>query len=181
MLTLIIVILLLIGFYTGVRRGLVLQLAHIIGYIVSFFFAKEYYLTVAEYLEMLIPYPQPGPGEKMLFYNEIQILNLDMAFYNAIAFLLLLATGWLITRILGSMLNSLTFVPLVREVNALGGGIGGFVMQYAGIFFLLTFLSLIPLDFLQGLLAESGLAQWIITNTPYLSRAIYEWWLGVLG
>lgn len=181
MLTLIIVILLLIGFYTGVRRGLVLQLAHITGYIISFFVAKEYYLAVANQLEMLIPYPQPGPGEQMLFYNEIQILNLDIAFYNAVAFLLLLAVGWFVTRLLGSMLNSLTFVPLVREVNAIGGGIGGFLMQYAGIFFLLTFLSLIPLDFLQEQLSGSPLAQWIITNTPYLSQAIYNWWLGTLS
>lgn len=181
MLTLIILILLLIGLYSGIRRGLVLQLVHIMGYIVSFFFAKEYYLVVADYLEMLVPYPQPGIGEEMLFYNEIQILNLDVAFYNAISFLLLLAVGWLITRILGSMLNSLTYIPVVREVNAIGGGVGGFVMQYAGIFFLLTFLSLIPLDYIQNLLMESQLAQWIIMHTPYLSRTIFDWWLGVIG
>lgn len=180
MLTLIILIFLFIGVYTGVRRGLVLQIVHTLGYVGSFYLAKKYYVMLAEHLEMLIPYSQPGIGDKMVYYDPIEILNLDLAFYNAISFLIILFAGWLLTRILGYMLNSLTFLPIIEQVNTIGGGLLGFLMQYLGIFLILTFLTLIPFDFVQNLISESQLADWMITNTPVLSSAIYEWWVGII-
>lgn len=181
MLTLVIMIILFIGIYSGVRRGLVLQFVYTLGYIISFFIAHEYYQTLAEKLEMLIPYPQPGIGESMPFYTELQVLHLDIAFYHALAFLIMIGIGWFLTRIVGHMLNSLTYVPVIKQLNSLGGGILGFIMQYAGIFLLLYFLTLIPLDFIQDLLDQSKLATWIVTKTPFLSQTIYEWWLGMIS
>lgn len=181
MLTIVILIILFIGIYTGVRRGLVLQVIHTLGFIAAFFVAREYYQQLAEYLEMLIPYAQPGVGDEMAYYNPIEILNLDLAFYNAISFLLIFFVGWLVTRIVGYMLNSLTFLPIIQQVNTIGGGILGFAMQYLGIFLFLSFLTLIPFDIVQSQLTESTLADWIITNTPYLSRSIYDWWIGTIG
>lgn len=180
MLTLFILFVFFIGIYSGVRRGLVLQLVHTIGYVVSFIAAKKYYLLLAEYLEMLIPYSQPGVGDELVYYNPVEILNLDLAFYNALSFLAILFVGWLATRIIGYMLNSLTFVPVIKQVNSLGGGVLGFLMHYLGIFLFLTFLTLIPFDFVQDQLAESNLSSWIITNTPYFSTSIYEWWVGII-
>lgn len=172
---------LFIGIYSGVRRGLILQLIYTVGYVVTFFAAREYYAVIADKLEMLVPYPQPGIGETMLFYNELQVLHLDVAFYNALAFLIVIAIGWFLTRIVGHMLSSLTFLPIIKQVNSIGGGILGFVMQYAGIFLLLYFLTLIPLDFIQNLLDESKLATWMISNTPYLSKTIFNWWVGMIS
>lgn len=174
-------LILFIGIYSGVRRGLILQLIYTAGYVITFFTAKEYYVTLADKLEMLVPYPQPGIGESMLFYNELQVLHLDVAFYNALAFLIIIAIGWFLTRIVGHMLSSLTFVPVIKQLNSIGGGILGFVMQYAGIFLILYFLTLIPLDFIQNLLEQSKLATWIVTNTPFLSKTIFEWWLGMIS
>ena len=181
MLTLLIMIVLFVGIYSGVRRGLVLQLIYTAGYIITFFTAHKYYQPFADKLEMLVPYPQPGIGETMPFYSELQVLHLDVAFYNALAFLILIAIGWILTRIIGHMLTSLTFVPVIKQLNSIGGGILGFIMQYAGIFLLLYFLTLIPLDFIQNLLQQSKLATWIISNTPYLSKTIFDWWLGVIS
>ena len=117
------------GVYAGVRRGLVLQLVHTAGYIISFYFAQQYYLQLAEYLEMLVPYAQPGIDDQMVFYDAIQVLNLDVAFYNGISFLWIIFVGWLATRIIGYMLNSLTFLPVVKQLNDIGGGLLGFLMQ----------------------------------------------------
>lgn len=180
MLTLIILLILFIGIYAGVRRGLVLQIVYTLGYIVSFFVARNYYLQLSERLELFIPYSQPGIGDNMVYYDTLQKLNLDLAFYNAVAFLIILAAGWLLTRIIGYMLNSLTFLPILKQVNNFGGALLGFLMQYFGIFLALTFLTFIPFDFIQNQLANSGLANWIIKNTPILSQTIYEWWIGVI-
>lgn len=181
MLTLIILVVLLIGVYAGARRGLVLQVVYTIGYILSFFVAKAYYLNLSEKLEMLVPYSQPGIDDNMIYYNTAEKLNLDYAFYNALAFLLIIAIGWLITRTIGYMLNSLTFLPLLREVNYLGGGLLGFIMQYLAIFLFLKFLTFIPFEFVQDQFTNSGLANWIVQNTPYLSTAVYDWWLGIVN
>ncbi|MGP6139643.1 MULTISPECIES: CvpA family protein [unclassified Jeotgalibaca] len=181
MLTLIILFILFIGIYAGMRRGLILQVVHTVGYVISFFVAKNYYLQLSEHLEMLIPYSQPGIGDEMIYYNTIEKLNLDIAFYNALSFLLIIAVGWLVTRIIGYMLNSLAFIPVLKQVNTLGGGVLGFIMQYIGIFLSLTFLTFIPFDFIQNQLSGSGLANWIIQNTPFLSQTIYDWWIGVIA
>lgn len=181
MLTIIILLLLCMGIYAGVRRGLVLQLVHTAGYIISFYFAQQYYLQLAEYLEMLVPYAQPGIDDQMVFYDAIQVLNLDVAFYNGISFLLIIFVGWLATRIIGYMLNSLTFLPVVKQLNDIGGGLLGFLMQYLGIFLLLYILTMIPFEAVQQLLADSNLARWMIANTPYLSSTISDLWLGLVG
>ena len=181
MLTIIILIALFIGVYAGVRRGLILQIVHTVGYVLSFYVAKNYYLSLSENLEMLIPYSQPGIGDQMVYYDTLEKLNLDLAFYNALSFLIIIAAGWLVTRILGYMLNSLTFLPVLKQINNLGGAILGFLMQYLGVVLLLSFLTFIPFAFIQNQLAESSLANWIIQNTPYLSSTVYEWWIGVIA
>lgn len=181
MLTLVILIVLFIGIYAGMRRGLILQVVHTAGYIASFFIAKNYYLQLSEHLEMLVPYSQPGIGDEMLYYDTIEKLNLDLAFYNALSFLIIFAAGWLVTRIIGYMLNSLAYLPVLKQANKLGGAILGFLMQYLGVFLISTFLTFIPFDFIQNQLSGSRLANWIIQHTPILSQAIYDWWIGVIA
>ena len=178
MLTLIIVLSLLWGIYTGVRRGLILQVVYTVGYFISFLVAREYYAVVAEKIDLLVPYPSVEFGKELIFYSEQVSFVLDQAFYNGLAFILLLFAGWLVTRFIGSMLNSLAFFPIIKQLNQLGGGVLGFLMQYIGIFLLLTLASMIPMDFIQQLYVESDLAAWMVSETPYFSRLIYDWWIG---
>lgn len=180
MLTMIIIILLFWGVYAGVRRGLILQVVYTVGYFLSFMIAKSYYIYIAEKIDLLVPYPSIEFGKELVFYNEQVSFILDQAFYNGLAFVLILAAGWLVTRIVGSMLHSLAFLPILKTLNNLGGGILGFLIQYIGIFLLLTLASMVPIDFLQQQFSESGLAYWIVSETPYISQTIYEWWVGVI-
>ena len=57
MLTFIIVLTLLWGIYTGVRRGLILQIVYTVGYFISFLVAREYYTVIAAKIDLLVPYP----------------------------------------------------------------------------------------------------------------------------
>ncbi len=180
MLTIIIVILLLWGVYTGVRRGLILQVVYTVGYFLSFVIARNYYVLVADKINLLVPYPSIEFGKELVFYNEQVSFILDQAFYNGLAFVLILAAGWLVTRIVGSMLNSLAFLPIIKTLNNLGGGILGFLIQYIGIFLVLTLASMMPVDIIQQQFSESELAYRIVSDTPYISQAIYEWWVGII-
>ena len=77
--------------------------------------------------------------------------------------------------------NSVMYTQtIIKQLNQLGGGVLGFLMQYIGIFLLLTLASMIPLDFIQQLYVESDLAAWMVSETPYFSRLIYDWWIGII-
>ncbi|MFR8960831.1 MAG: CvpA family protein, partial [Enterococcus faecalis] len=43
MLTILILLLLAFGFYTGAKRGLILQVLYSVGYLISYFVARTYY------------------------------------------------------------------------------------------------------------------------------------------
>lgn len=69
MLSLIIILTLLFTVHTGVRRGAVLQGVYTLGYLFSFIYAAKNYIKYVDKLELLIPYPQPTPESKLLFFS----------------------------------------------------------------------------------------------------------------
>ena len=85
MLTILILLLLAFGFYTGAKRGLILQVLYSVGYLISYFVARTYYKEVASHLELYIPYPSVTPTSKLVFFNQEISLDLDKAFYSAVA------------------------------------------------------------------------------------------------
>ena len=177
MLTFVILILLAIAAYSGARRGLVLQIVYTVGYFLSFLAAEFFYQDLAPKLEMFIPYPSATQTSKMVFFDQTISLDLDKAFYAAVAFIIILVIGWLLTHFIGIFFNSLTFLPLVNQLNWLGGGLLSVIVMYVGIFILLSILTLVPLDLIQNQFKSSGLARWIVENTPILSNKIQDLWV----
>ncbi len=55
MLSLLILFLLLIAFFSGARRGFALQVILAIGYVLSFIAAQHFYKPLASHLELFIP------------------------------------------------------------------------------------------------------------------------------
>lgn len=177
MLTLLILLLLAIGFYTGARRGLILQVLYTVGYLCSYFVAKTYYKSLASHLELFIPYPSPTAETKLVFFNQNLTLDLDQAFYGAVAFLLIIVAGWFVVRFLAIFAHGLVFVPVLKQANWLAGGIISLVVIYVGLFLILSMLSMLPVDALQNQLKNSGLASYIIKDTPIFSKQIYHLWI----
>lgn len=179
LLSLIIILLLLLSLYSGAKRGLVLQLVLTIGYVISFYFALTYYKTVSEWVEMLVPYPSPSASAESPFvlYGQEITFSLDQGFYNGAAFIGILVIGWILTRFIGGLLNFLTKIPVVKQLNAIGGSVVGFIVQYVGVFLILFLLSMIPISFIQSQFESSALARVIVSETPELSSNIYNWWV----
>ena len=170
-------IILALGAYGGARRGLVLQLVMTTGYFVSYIAASQYYKELGRHLNLLIPYPAASEGTQLAFYNQTIVFSLDQAFYNGVAFLLILFIGWLLTRFVGGLLNSLTYIPVLKQVNTLGGALLAFIVSYTGIFLVLVLLTMLPFASIQEAFNNSRLAQMIVENTPILSKQIYNWWI----
>lgn len=179
LLSLIILLLLLLSLYSGFKRGLILQLVLTIGYAISFYFALEYYQEVSHFVEMMVPYPSPvsSNSNPFVLYGQEFIFNLDQGFYNGAAFIGILVLGWIVTRFIGGLLNFLTEIPVVKQINGIGGAIVGFIVQYIGIFLILFLLSMIPIKMIQSQFESSALARKIVSDTPELSTDLYNWWI----
>lgn len=177
MLTLIIFLILAMGFYSGAKRGLVLQIIYTVGYFIAYLVAKSNYKALASHLELLIPYPSPTAETKLLFFDQKLTLDLDQAFYGAIAFLIILFAGWLVVRFLAIFVHGLTFVPILKESNWLAGGLLSFIVLYIGIFLVLSTLAMLPVDAVQNQFKNSGFARFIVENTPILTKQVQDMWI----
>ena len=160
MVTLIILFYLLVGVYTGMRRGLTLELVYIAGYFITFLVAMLSYV----------------PGNHLAIFTEAQAMSLDQSFYKLVAFLIIMILGWLVVRFLGYVASELTFLPLLKQFNTIGGAALGFLMNYLFIYFVLYAVAMIPLAPAQKII-EGGLPNFIITKTPIVTPIVSSWLL----
>lgn len=183
-LNIIIIIILSIAAYMGCRRGFLHESIYAIGYGLSFLTAVHWFKPLGKVLQLWIPYPMPSIDQKMAFYKGDGIYSLDQAFNAAIAFLIILCIGWLLTRFIGVMCYRLqqTFrkMPVWRLVNRMLGGITSVVISEITLVLIMLLLSFIPNTFIQHLLQYSSLAQLIALDTPVISHYIQQLWLALI-
>lgn len=175
MLDIAIIILLIIGFFVGLKRGFILQLLHIAGFIIAYAAAKLYYLQLAPKLTLWIPYPNFGNNATLKLLTGSS--NMETAFYRAIAFVIIFFAVRILLRIVGSMLDFIARLPILRQLNVLAGGILGFCEVYLTLFILLYIAALIPMGVFQNTLDQSYLAKAMVQNTPFLSQQIKSLWI----
>lgn len=174
MFTFILFAFLLIGIMIGLRRGLILQIIHMTGFIVAFIAAAMNYDELADKLVLWVPFPKMGDSSSftLLLGSE----GIENAYYNAIAFLIIFFAVKIIWQIIGSMLDFIAQFPILKTLNRWGGGVLGFLETYLIMFVLLYLAALLPVQFVQEQIQGSFLAESIITNTPYFSGKIKELW-----
>ncbi|HEX7066324.1 MAG TPA: CvpA family protein [Bacillales bacterium] len=175
MLTLIIVLILIGGFLLGLKRGLIFEVVHLTGFIASFVVAYLYFDEIAPRLRLWIPYPAVHSDTNMTFLMDA--LSLEDAYYRAIAFGMLFFGTKILLHIVGSMLDFLADLPLLKTVNRWLGGAFGFIEVYLIMFLFLYFAALVPVGFIQQAVSDSGLAQAIVHDTPVFSEQIKNLWM----
>ena len=176
LLTIGILLILGVALYSGAKRGLILQLILTIGYLLSFWFALRYYQQLRGPLEMVVPYPHASLSDSFVLFSREAGLQLDNVFYNGVSFVLILSLGWFATRLVGGLLEFVSQLPLLKQVNMAGGAVLNFVVNYIGLFLVLFILSTVPMPLIQKQIERSSIAQIIVTRTPKLSTELYEQW-----
>ncbi|MEA1853346.1 CvpA family protein [Cytobacillus sp. FSL M8-0252] len=174
MLDLAIIIMLIFGFFIGLRRGLILQAIHLLGFIVAFVVARLYYEPLAPKLTLWIPYPNFGNSQLETILGNT---DLETAYYRAIAFAIIFFAVKIVLQIIGSMLDFLASFPILKQLNSWAGSILGFIEVYLIMFILLYIAALLPIDSVQSTLDGSFMANFIIEHTPVLSQQIKELWI----
>ncbi|MBS4202659.1 CvpA family protein [Lederbergia citrea] len=174
MVNLALVILLILGFFIGLRRGFILQLIHMIGFIVSFIVAHMYYEDLAPKLRLWIPYPDFDTGNTLKMV--LDGVSFDEAFYRAIAFAIIFFAVRIVLGIIGSALDIVASLPVLKLLNVWAGGILGFIETYLFIFIILYIAALLPIPSIQIALNDSIVAESMLKHTPYFSAEIKKWW-----
>ncbi len=174
MLSIILIILLIIGFFVGLRRGLILQLVHLAGFILAYAAAYFYYDKLAPKLKLWIPYPSGLDHNQ--FLGMMTKGGLEAAYYNAIAFIIIFIAVKIVVQIIGSMLDFIANLPILGSINRFLGAIFGFIEMYLVLFLLLYVGSLTPMIGIKHAIDHSLLAQGMIQHTPVFSEKIKELW-----
>ncbi|SDZ53729.1 Uncharacterized membrane protein, required for colicin V production [Evansella caseinilytica] len=175
MLSLILFVALVISFFVGFRRGLILQLIHLLGFIVAFIVAKMYYQEVAHYIRLWIPFPQLSTESGLTLL--VEAFKLENVYYNGIAFAILFFGTKIAMQIIGSLFDFLAHLPLLNMINRWLGGILGFLEGLLIIVVLLHLAALIQIDFLQEMVQNSTFAEMIFEYTPIISNQIKDLWM----
>ena len=174
MLDLAILVILLIGVLIGLKRGFILQLVHMTGFIVAFILAYVFYGDLAPNLKMWIPFPSIGDSSTLnMFFESV---GLETAYYNAIAFAIVFFATKILWQMIGSLLNFITYLPILKQLNRWGGAILGFAEVYLIMFIILYIGALLPMDSIQEPLTGSFLAESIVKHTPFLSEQVKDLW-----
>ncbi|KAF0819439.1 MULTISPECIES: CvpA family protein [unclassified Cytobacillus] len=179
MLDLAIIIILVFGFLIGLKRGFILQLIHLTGFIIAFIVARMYYSELAPKLTLWVPYPSFSSDSaiKTLFENA----DLEDAYYRAIAFVVIFFAVKILLQIIGSMLDFVAHLPVLKQLNVWAGGILGFIEVYLIMFIVLYIAALVPIEVLQGPINNSFMAELMVKNTPVLSNQFKEMWVEYIG
>ena len=175
MLDLILLIILIFGFLIGLKRGFILQTIHLTGFIIAFIVAYLYYDKLAPKLTLWIPYPNFSPDSALsLVFDSV---NLEDAYYRAIAFVVIFFAVKIVLHMIGSMLDFIAQIPVLKQLNIWAGGILGFVEVYLIMFIVLFIGALLPIEGIQSALTDSILSDLIIYHTPVFSDLIQNWWI----
>ncbi|MGR3765291.1 CvpA family protein [Rossellomorea sp. NS-SX7] len=175
MLDLVLLIILLAGFFTGLQRGFILQAVHMTGFIISFIVAYIYYDQLAPKLTLWIPYPVLDEQSKLNMIFEMT--NMDQAYYRVIAFAMIFFAVKIIVHVFGSMLDFVAHLPILKQLNVIGGGLLGLIETYLIIFILLFIAVLLPIDTVQSFINDSFIAQAMVKHTPVFSELVKDWWI----
>lgn len=175
MLDLIAFIFLGFGFLIGLKRGFILQLLHLTGFLISFIVAYMYYDKLAPTLTLWVPYP--NFSSNTLFSTILENGNLEDAYYRAIAFVVIFFAVKIALQIIGSMLDFIAHIPVLKQLNFWAGGILGFIEVYLIMFILFFIAALLPIDSIQTALTNSIFVELMIKHTPILSALIKDLWI----
>ncbi|MBU9721187.1 MULTISPECIES: CvpA family protein [Bacillaceae] len=168
---------LVISFFVGFRRGLILQLIHLLGFVVAFYVAYSYYQEVAHYIRLWIPFPQLSEDSGLTLL--VDAFGVERVYYNGIAFAILFFGTKIIMQVLGSLFDFLAHLPILNMINRWLGGILGFIEGLLIIVIVLHLAALIQIGIIQEVLQHSSFAQMIFDYTPVISDRLKELWLNI--
>lgn len=159
-----ILILMLLGLWTGYRQGLMIQLVKLVSLVASYGVAFLFYKPFAEKLTQWFPFTtQSG---KDMFSSIAGALPIQQILYYSISFALLFIGAGIVFRWVGSILNAVANLPILSIVNHLGGGFLGLVKSGLILLLLLVIAYALPIPEVQQTIDDSVIGSYAVKQSP---------------
>lgn len=171
--SIIIFILLIIGMVIGYRRGLILQLLHLLGTISAIIISAMNYKMLSSNFEMVMPYPSTAQSMSNALLPDLG--NAEYAFYDMTAFLIIFVVAKIIIQLIVSAFDYLQQISVFGIFGEIAGVLLGLIEMIYVLTVIIFMLALVPFEFIQNAIGESGLATFIMENTFILSDKFIEW------
>ena len=114
MLDLLILIIFAAGLIVGLKRGFLVQMMHLFGFIVALIVAYIYYKPLAEQFVFWIPYP--GFAENATSVLGLDSIDVDLTFYRALAFALIFFAVKITLQIVTSVFDFIAYLPALIRI-----------------------------------------------------------------
>lgn len=170
-LTTVIILLLLASFGLGHRRGLFTMIANVAIYVVAWLGAQWVSSPIGNWLANLLPATH---GSTPLSGDQLADLDLTQFFYHGLAQLVLFIVLLIILRTILQKLGWIKHLPILGTVDRLAGGIVAVLYCYLIILAVLLIGQLWTNGWWQAQLANSELAQWMVSQTPIISEQMID-------
>lgn len=171
------ILLILLGCWlNGRKRGVIAIVISTVTYFLGWLLARVGARPLGLFLSSILPSigSQPATVDGSQLSSAITTSS-NQFLYNGIAFMIIFYGVTWLSRWLLKRLRFLKKVPVVGTLNGWAGGILDVVCGYLIIFMFLMIFQMWPGNWWQDQLAQSGLAQWMITETPILTTEAIHW------
>lgn len=177
MISFLLLLVLVWGFYIGYRRGLLLQVYYLISAMASAFMAGQFYKGLGEQFHLLLPYANSQEGQGTFFFPSDQLFQLDKVFYAGIGYLLVFGIVYSIGRLLGLLLHLIPSKKLGGKLFQVSAGILSMLVTLFVLQMALTILATIPMAVIQNPLEKSIVSKHIIQSIPITTSWLKQIWV----
>lgn len=174
-LTTIILVILLGCWINGRQKGFMEIVIHAATYFIGWILARLGSSFLGTILSTILP--SISNHQNAATSMPGMVTNTNQFFYNGLAFMIIFYGVTFLSRWLLKRLRFLKKVPVIGTANRWLGGLLDVLVGYLIIFMILVILQVWPSAAWQNQLAQSGLAQWMISQTPLLAREAMNWFI----
>lgn len=157
------------GVIRGYQKGLILQAFSLVGVIFALLAAYWFSGDFSRFLMERFPLPESVGG------GWIALLPIEGVLYRAVAFMLLFVAVKILISIIARFLTGLFDIPVLSQINRLGGVILNLLQVFLILFIGVHLLNFFPWETGSEAVRESLVCQGVLQLTPDLSEQIVEW------
>ncbi|OFU48765.1 MULTISPECIES: CvpA family protein [Aerococcus] len=165
----------------GIYRGALIQGIQSLGLLIAYLFALLFYQNLVDIVSLWVPYVGFDIENTFAYYPVSLLQNMDIIYFRLVAILIIILIIWLLTKLLTYSVRDLKFTEMDIQWNGILGGLFGFFSAWFWAFFILIFMTVLTFEAVQSSIEHSTIANFIILNTPILSRQVFNILLQGLG
>lgn len=160
------------------KRGFITQLLALLGYTIGFYMAMVFHRPFSEFVELMIPYPSATLDVQFHYFSGEMTFNLDVSFYRILSFIAIILLAYIVVRTIIFFVQPVTAIDAYPKADKIGGAVVSVLISYIFIFMGLYLATTVPIDFIQNMITNNVVVQFMIENTPILSNMFYELMIG---